>query len=154
MANFFDASWSGFNDRLEPRVLVIFDPTVGVSGVYRALKPTDLSKDNGFYKTIDHKVVNTGNATGVVAITDAPTSAQKRALVDVIISADRDMSVTIKEETSSGIMHGPWYLVSGIVQTTTRGTPMSKLSTADKRYFITTSVTGLITVETWSYSEA
>lgn len=112
-------------------------------------------KDAGFNQTIVHKVVNSADATGIIDISDAPSVGQKLVLVDILISTDTAMNVTVLEETSGTVMHGPIYLAANaIVQVTTRATPMSKLATADKKYRLDASVAGNVTVETWTFSEA
>lgn len=111
--------------------------------------------DAGFATTTAHKRVNSANATAGIDITDAPTSGQKRVLVDLVISTDTAMNVVIEEETSGTDFHGPYYLpANGSMQITTRATPMSKLATADKKYRAIASAAGNLTIETWSYSEA
>lgn len=113
------------------------------------------TKDAGANWTAVHLVVNSADATGGVDISAAPTSGQKRVLVDLVISVGTTMAVSIIEETSGTVMHGPFYMAANtVMQITPRSTPMSKLPTADKKYRVDTSVAGSVTIETWTYSEA
>lgn len=113
------------------------------------------TKDAGSSWVAEHKVVNSANATAGVAVTDVPTGGQKRVMVEFVITTDTAMSITLKEETSATVMHGPFYLLgSSTIQIVPRSQPASKLATADKRYMVWSSAIGNITVETWTYSEA
>lgn len=113
------------------------------------------TKDAGANWTAVHLVVNSSNATSGVDICAAPTSLQKRVLTDLVVSVGTAMAVSILEETSGTVMHGPYYMdANAVIQITPRSTPMSKLATADKKYRVVTSAAGNITVETWTYSEA
>lgn len=111
--------------------------------------------DAGFSTATAHLVTAITDTT-VTAITAAPTAGQKRVMVDFWITTNTAQNITIKEETSGTVMHGPIYLPANCVfQATIRATPLSKLATADKKYTATcSSGSHLTTIETWSYSEA
>lgn len=112
------------------------------------------SLDGGSSWTSVHTVVNSSDMTTEANVSPAPASGQKLVLTDLLVSVDTAMSVTIKEETSGDVVHGPFYMAANsVVQLTTRS-KMSKLETADKKLQAVASVSGNITVETWVYSEA
>lgn len=91
--------------------------------------------------------------SAVASVTDAPTAGEKLVVDDLIISVDTTMSVTFKEETSGKVVHGPLYIAANsVVQITLRG--KTKLSTADKKLQVITSVAGNISVEATYHSEA
>lgn len=91
--------------------------------------------------------------SAVASVTDAPTSAQKLCIDDLIISVDTAMSVTLKEETSGTVIFGPWYLPANTtLQVTLRG--KKKLPASDKKLQVITSVAGNITVQAGYHSES
>jgi len=110
--------------------------------------------DNGPAWTSLHKNVNSADATGEVAITDAPTAGQKIVLTDIVISVGTAMSVTIKEATSGTVMLGPYYMAANsTIQVTPRGKG-PKTAVADRVMNVDASAAGNITVDSWWHSEA
>jgi hypothetical protein len=105
--------------------------------------------------TTGHTPTNSADMSAAAAdVTAAPAAGQRLVLTDLTISVDTAMSVTITEETSGTVMHGPFYMAANsTIQITTRGR-MSKLATAGKKYQAQSSAAGNITVETWYFSEA
>lgn len=90
----------------------------------------------------------------LASITDAPTSGQKLVVTDIVVSVDTAMSVTFKEETAgNAVVIGPVYMAANsTLQLTPRG-KLWKLSTADKKLQVITSVAGNIMVDAGYYSE-
>lgn len=109
--------------------------------------------DAGSLWVATHTITNSADMTAGANVSGVPLAGEKLVLTDLVISTDTAMNVTIKEETSGTVMHGPYYLpANGTIQLTTRS-KMSKLATADKHYQAIASIAGHITVETWTYSE-
>jgi len=89
----------------------------------------------------------------LASVTDAPVAGQKLVIDDLVVSVDTDMAVTFKEETAGNpVVHGPFYMpANSVLQLTLRG--KTKLSTANKKLQVITSVAGNITVEATYHSE-
>lgn len=97
--------------------------------------------------------VTSADATGIVAVTDAPTSGQKIVLVDIIVSVGATaMLVDVQEETSTTKLLSLYMAANSTVQITPRG--KLKLATADKKVCIDTSAAGNVAVTAFYYSEA
>ena len=96
--------------------------------------------------------VTSADATGKVAVTDAPTAGQKIVLTDIVVSADTAMFITIEEETSATVLLKVFMAANSTIQITPRG--KMKLATADKKLMIDSSVSGNVAVTAFYYSEA
>lgn len=91
--------------------------------------------------------------SAAASVTSAPSSGQKLVIDDIFFSTDTAMSFTFKEETSSTVIMGPFYLpANGSMQITPRG--KKKLPVADKKLQVLTSVAGNIMVDVGYHSEA
>lgn len=87
------------------------------------------------------------------SVTDIPTIGQSLVVDDILVSVDTDMAVTLKEETSGTVIHGPFYMAANsTLQVTLRG--KTKLPVANKRLQVITSAAGNIMVEATYHSEA
>ena len=92
--------------------------------------------------------------SALASVTDAPAAGKKLVITDIMVSVDTAMSVTFKEETAgNAIVSGPYYLpANGTLQLTPRSKAW-KLSTADKKLQVITSVSGNIMVDAHYFSE-
>lgn len=99
-------------------------------------------------------VVTSADATGIVAVTDAPTSGQKIVVTDIVVSVGATaMQVDFEVESAASTHLLTLYMAAdSTVQITPRG--RLKLPTADKKLTIDTSAAGNISVGVWFYSEA
>ena len=110
--------------------------------------------DDGAAWTSVHTIVNSADMQAATNISGAPAAGKKLVLTDLVISVGAAMNVTIKEETSGTVVHGPYYMpANSVLQVTTRSR-LSKLATADKHYAAVASAAGSIAIETWCYDEA
>lgn len=130
--------------------------TVAVSSIAAGSTSIGGTTDNGPHWTtvvgVSGARVLSADATGLVAVTDAPTSGQKLVITDVVISVDTAMRVDLLTETT-GTIHASFYLpANGSVQFTPRS--KLKLPTADKKLQVDASVAGNISVTAFYYSEA
>jgi len=89
--------------------------------------------------------------SAAAAVTDAPTSGKKLVITDLLVSVDTDMTVTFTEETTGKVVKKLYMAAKSVVQLTERG--KIKLSTADKKLKVQTSVAGNIAVTASYYSE-
>lgn len=101
---------------------------------------------------VSSAVVTSADATGIVSVTDAPTSGQKLVITDIIASADTAMFLTFQCETTGTVIFKVFLPANGTVQITPRG--KVKLATADKKLQVDASVAGNIAVTVCYYSEA
>lgn len=110
------------------------------------------ARDLGSGWTVSRKYTTSSDATGTVAITDAPASGQKIVADDILISVDTAMSVSVQEETSNTVFAKVYMAANSTVQLTLRDG--IKAAVADKKLYIDTSAAGNIAVTCCWHSEA
>lgn len=90
--------------------------------------------------------------SGGIFISDSPTTGQRIVLHDLLLSVEGDATVTIFEETTGTVIHGPLYLAARTtLQLTLRG--KTKLPTADKRLKLVTAEEVNLSAEAIYHSE-
>lgn len=102
-----------------------------------------------------------GDAHAAQPICAAPTAGQKVVMRECLIIPTAACEIRILEETSNTLIHGPYPLSANQpLPLITRSTPMSKLTTADKRYMVivdapggATQIADHVTVETYVSNE-
>ena len=124
--------------------------TKWIFGLDATLQPA--TKDAGPQWTTVSTNTLSADATGVVAVTAAPTSGQKICIDDIMVSVDTAMSVLFEEETSGTDIMKFYMAANSSIQITPRG--KIKLPTADKKLTVDTSVAGNISVTVSYHSEA
>lgn len=134
-------------------------PIVAGQKAMAASLPVVVASDQGAMPTSDsgaawagaYTVTASADATGVVDVTVAPAAGQKIVIDDIIVSVDTAMKVTFEEETSHTDIIALYMPANSVVQVTPRG--KIKLSTADKKLQIYTSLAGNIAVTVCYHSE-
>lgn len=110
------------------------------------------TKDNGPAQTLTRSYVTSADATGVIDLTAAPTSGQKIVIMDLVISTDTAMNVTVQMETSANVLAKYYMPANSTVQISPRG--FFKGDAADKKIQLDASVAGNLAISINYFSEA
>ena len=101
---------------------------------------------------VEGQAFNSSDQSGsAVPITDAPGMGKSLVITDIILSADTTMEVTLTEETTGILLELIFLGANSTINLVTRG--KFKLSTANIRLLLQTSVAGNISATVLYYSE-
>lgn len=112
--------------------------------------------DNGPGWNISHGVngatFSSSSLTGSAQpVTDVPIGGQKIVLTDMAVSVDTAMKLTFSEETTGTSLFEMYLPANGFVQFTTRS--WLKLTTANKRIQVKSSVNGNVSITAFYFSQ-
>jgi hypothetical protein len=100
-----------------------------------------------------HKIVNSADMSAPTPVCDTPGGGLCFVLVDLVISTDTPLSVTLTEETSGTVLGGPYYLPANSTMQLTPRSEGAKTAVATKRVMAQANRAGHVTVETFGYTE-